>query len=67
VERDASFPEIDPATWQVTAVARHEADDRHSSPMTFTTYLRRLAPPEHQDADVSGGSGDAPPLSASDA
>jgi len=41
VEGDASFPEIDPAMWQVTAEARHEADDRHVWSMTFATYLKR--------------------------
>ncbi len=39
-EGDTIFPEYDEADWQLVHTEYHPADDKHSWPFSFNTYLR---------------------------
>lgn len=39
---DVTFPELDPAEWNVTEIAHHQADARNDHPFTILQYDRNL-------------------------
>lgn len=38
---DTFFPKLDPDTWLLTASEHHPADERHDTPFTYETYVRK--------------------------
>lgn len=40
LDGDVRFPQLDPASWQVVAVERHDADEAHAYPYSFMELVR---------------------------